>query len=392
VYRIEKRRRGTADREFLERVFHKLMLNFTWWVNRKDAGGSNVFEGGFLGLDNIGVFDRSRPLPTGGTLEQSDGTSWMAMYCLNMLAIAIELAHDDPAYEDVASKFWEHFLYIARAMTSLGGEHALWNTQDGFFYDVLHRDGDHFPIRIRSMVGLIPLFAVETLEPEVLDRLQGFRRRMQWFIENRPDLTRNVASMQLPGRGERRLLSIVDREQLVRVLQVMLDEQEFLSDHGIRALSRYHLAHPYVLSVNGTDHRVDYEPAESKTGLFGGNSNWRGPVWFPVNYLLVEALQRFHHYYGSELTVEFPTGSGRMLSLWQVAAELSRRLTHLFLRGPDGRRPIFGDDARAAYDPHWKDLVLFHEYFDGDTGRGVGASHQTGWTGLVAKLLQQSGE
>jgi hypothetical protein len=392
VYRIEKRRRGRGDRDFLERVFHKLLLNFTWWVNRKDAGGNNVFEGGFLGLDNIGLFDRSRPLPTGGRLEQSDGTSWMAMYCLNMLAIAIELAHDDAVYEDVASKFWEHFLYIARAMTSLGGEHSLWDANDGFFYDVVHRDGDHIPIRVRSMVGLIPLFAVETIEPEVLDRMPGFRRRMEWFIANRPDLTKNVASMQLAGRGERRLLSIVDRDQLVRVLQVMLDEQEFLSGHGIRGLSRYHLAHPYVLSIDGTSYRVDYEPGESNTGLFGGNSNWRGPVWFPVNYLLVEALQRFHHYYGSDLTVEFPTGSGCKLSLWQVAAELSRRLTHLFLRGPDGRRPVFGDDPRAANDPHWKDLVLFHEYFDGDTGRGVGASHQTGWTGLVAKLLQQSGE
>jgi hypothetical protein len=392
VYKIEQKRRGKGDRAFLERVFHKLMLNFTWWVNRKDAEGLNIFEGGFLGLDNIGVFDRSQPLPTGGHLEQSDGTSWMAMYSLNLLTIAIELAHDDPVYEDVASKFWEHFVYIARAMGQVGGEFDLWNDEDGFFYDVLHKDSQRMPLKVRSMVGLIPLFAAETLEPDMLERLPGFKRRLEWFVDNRPDLTSQVACMRTPGRGARRLLSIVNREQLARVLSVMLDEAEFLSPNGIRAISRYHKDHPYVLHVNGTEHRVDYEPAESSTGLFGGNSNWRGPIWFPVNYLLIEALQRFHHYYGDGFTVEFPTGSGNPLTLKEVASELSRRLTRIFLRDDNGHRPVFGDRLLLQQDPHWRDLVLFYEYFNGDTGEGVGASHQTGWTGIVAKLLQQSGE
>jgi hypothetical protein len=391
VYRIEQKRRGVADRLFLERVFHKLLLNFTWWVNRKDAEGNNIFEGGFLGLDNIGVFDRSRPLP-GGVLEQSDGTSWVAMYSLNMLAIALELAADDPAYEDVASKFWEHFVYIARAMANVGGEHALWDDRDGFFYDVLYRDGEHLRLKVRSMVGLIPLFAVETLEPELLDRLPGFKRRLEWFIDNRPDLTQHVASMRAPGRGERRLLSIADRDQLERILKVMLDEREFLADNGIRSLSRYHRDHPYVLHLDGIEHRVDYEPAESTTPLFGGNSNWRGPIWFPLNFLLIEALQRFHFYYGSSFTVECPTGSGHHMSLDEVAAELSRRLTRIFLRDESGRRPVYAGNDTFQFDPHWKDLISFHEYFNGDTGEGLGASHQTGWTALVAKLLQQSGE
>jgi hypothetical protein len=394
VYKIDKKRNGKGDRAFLERVFHKLLLNFTWWVNRKDAEGMNIFQGGFLGLDNIGVFDRSAPLPTGGYIEQSDGTSWMAMYTLNLLAIALELASEDPAYEDVASKFWEHFIYIARAMNHRGNEGVgLWDEMDGFFYDVLRfPDGRKYPMRIRSMVGLIPLFAVETLEPEVLERLPGFKRRLEWFIDNRRDLIGNVACMRSPGRGERRLLSIVDRDQLRRVLRFMLDENEFLSPYGIRALSRYHKDNPYMLSVNGNQYRVDYEPAESSTGLFGGNSNWRGPIWFPVNFLLIESLQKFHHYLGDDFKVEFPARSGNMLTLWDVAAELSRRLSQIFLKDEKGERPVYRGIQKFQSDPNWKDQILFHEYFDGDTGRGLGASHQTGWTGLVTKTLQQSGE
>jgi hypothetical protein len=393
VYQIERRRRGRADRQFLEKVFHKLLLNFTWWVNRKDAEGKNVFQGGFLGLDNIGVFDRSAPLPTGGHLEQSDGTSWMAMYSLNMLAIALELARENPAYEDVASKFFEHFVYIAHAMHDLGGEGInLWDEADGFFYDVLHVDGDARRLKVRSMVGLIPLFAVQALEPEIVDKLPGFKRRMQWFIDNHPDFRDHVNERRQPGGAVRRLLSIVNRAQLPRVLRFMLDEREFLSPHGVRSLSQVHADQPYTLAVDGMEHRVDYEPAESASGLFGGNSNWRGPVWLPVNYLLIEALQRFYHFYGDELTVPFPTGADRRLNLWQVATELSRRLTRIFLRDDHGRRPVFGGAERFQRDPHWRDLILFYEYFHGDDGAGIGASHQTGWTALVAKLLQQSGE
>ncbi len=392
VYKIDRRVSGVADRPFLERAFHKLLLNFTWWVNRKDARGNNVFEGGFLGLDNIGVFDRSAPLPGGGHLEQSDGTSWMAMYCLNMLAIALELSAENRAYEDVASKFFEHFVYIARAMNALGDGLTLWDEADGFYYDVLHMPGDARQLKVRSMVGLIPLFAVETLEPEIVDRLPGFRRRMQWFIDNRPEFRGHVTTTVGAGGRERRLLSIVQRPQLLRVLGYMLDREEFLSPHGIRALSRWHREHPYVLAVDGTEHRVDYEPGESTTGLFGGNSNWRGPIWFPVNYLLIESLQKFHHFYGDDLKVECPTGSSRLLNLWDVATELSRGLTRLFLRGHNGRRPIYGDCARFQQDPHWRDLILFSECFHGDEGRGIGASHQTGWTGLVAKLIEQCGE
>jgi hypothetical protein len=395
VYQIEKKKRDDAgDRKFLERIFHKLLLNFTWWVNRKDAEGMNVFEGGFLGLDNIGVFDRSRPLPTGGRLAQSDGTSWMAMYCLNMLAIALELSAEDDTYEDVASKFWEHFLFIAEAMNNLGNDGiSLWDEEDGFYYDVLHLHGEgNRPLRVRSMVGLIPLFAVGSIEPDVLDRLPDFKRRMYWFIENRTDLIGNVSCMRTPGQGERRLLAVAYRERLEKVLRVMLDESEFLSPHGIRAVSRYHKDNPYVLKVNGEEHRVDYEPAESTSGLFGGNSNWRGPVWFPVNYLLIESLQKFYHYYGDDLKVECPTGSGKMMNLWEVSQELSRRLSHIFLRGENGARPVFGEDAKMQEDPHFRDHLLFFEYFHGDNGSGIGASHQTGWTGLVAKLLQQSGE
>jgi hypothetical protein len=393
VYRIERRLRGKGDREFLEKIFHKLLLNFTWWVNRKDAEGKNVFQGGFLGLDNIGVFDRSAPLPTGGHIEQSDGTSWMGMYCLNMLAIALELARQDPAYEDVASKFFEHFVYIAHAVHDLGDQGInLWDETDGFYYDVLHGNGVAHPMKVRSMVGLIPLFAVETLEPEAIDRLPGFKRRMQWFVDNHPEFREHVETASKPGGGVRRLLAIVGRPQLPRVLRFMLDETEFLSPYGVRAVSRYHKDHPYVLSMNGLEHRVDYEPAESSSALFGGNSNWRGPVWFPVNYLLIESLQKFHYFYRDTLKVPFPTGSATNLDLWQVAAELSRRLTRIFLRGPGDRRPVYGGTEKFQRDPHWRDLLLFYEYFHGDNGAGIGAGHQTGWTGIVAKLLQQSGE
>jgi Glycosyl hydrolase family 63 C-terminal domain len=394
VYKIERRVRGVADRGFLEKVFHKLLLNFTWWVNRKDPDGANIFEGGFLGLDNIGVFDRSAPLPTGGHLEQSDGTSWMGMYCLNMLAIALELAKEDRAYEDVASKFFEHFVYIARAMNDFGAAGmSLWDDEDGFYYDVLKLpNGEEHFLKIRSMVGLIPLFAVETLEPEIVDCLPGFKRRMQWFIDNHPDVPEHIEMTQRSARGVRRLLSLVNRKQLKRVLTRMLDETEFFSPYGIRALSRFHLDHPYEVQVNGNVSRVQYEPAESSTGVFGGNSNWRGPIWFPVNYLLVEALQKFHHYYGEDFKVKCPTHSQIECDLWQVSTEISRRLTHIFLLGRDGRRPVCGGQELFHSDPHWKNLVLFYEYFHGDNGAGIGASHQTGWTGLVAKLIQQSGE
>jgi hypothetical protein len=394
IYKIDRRIRGVADREFLERVFHKLLLNFTWWVNRKDPEGHNIFQGGFLGLDNIGVFDRSAPLPTGGHLEQSDGTSWMGMYCLNMLAIALELAKDDIAYEDVASKFFEHFVHIAHAMNDIGTDgRSLWDDEDGFYYDLLHLPNgeDHF-MKIRSMVGLIPLFAVETLEPEVVDRLPGFKRRMQWFIDNHADVPEHIEMTQRSPRGVRRLLSLANRKQLKRILKRMLDETEFFSPHGIRALSRYHLDHPYEVQVNGHVSRVDYEPAESTSGIFGGNSNWRGPVWFPLNYLLIESLQKFHHYYGEDFKVECPTHSNRETDLWQVSAEISRRLTRIFLRDKSGRRPFAGNNDLFNKDPHWRDLILFYEYFNGDNGSGLGASHQTGWTGLVAKLLEQSGE
>jgi hypothetical protein len=394
VYKIEKKRRGVGDRAFLARVFQKLVLNFTWWVNRKDSEGRNIFQGGFLGLDNIGVFDRSAPLPTGGYMEQADGTGWMGMYCLNLLAIALELACEDQAYEDMASKFWEHFLYIANAINHLGSDgFGMWDSEDGFYYDVLHTpDGKHVPMKVRSIVGLIPLFAVETLEPSACEHLPGFTRRMEWFIENRPDLTGNVAHMDEPGVGERRLLSIVDQQQLRQVLKVMLDEREFLSPHGIRALSAIHREHPYVFGFDGHAYRVDYEPGESSTGLFGGNSNWRGPIWFQCNYLIIESLQKFHHYLGDSFQVECPTGSGQMMSLWQVAADLSRRLTHIFLQSEDGSRPVHGTNTVFRDDPNWRELVLFYEYFHGDNASGLGASHQTGWTGLVSKMMQQSGE
>ncbi|MFN0157629.1 MAG: MGH1-like glycoside hydrolase domain-containing protein [Bacteroidota bacterium] len=393
VYKIDKKRTGKPDRLFLERVFQKLLLNFTWWVNRKDEEGHNLFQGGFLGLDNIGVFDRSAPLPTGGHIEQSDGTSWMAMYTLNMLAIAMELAQENPAYEDVASKFFEHFVHITHAMNHLGNENlGLWDREDGFYYDVLHLpNGTRRALKIRSMVGIIPLFAVETLEPEMMEHLPGFMRRMEWFLNNTEDIHKHIDMQMLPGKRRRLLLSVVNMTRLPRVLHYMLDENEFLSSYGIRSLSRYHKDHPYRLVFDGQEHRVDYDPAESSTPLFGGNSNWRGPIWFPVNYLLIESLQKFHHFAGDEYTVEFPTGSGRKATLWEVAGEISRRLSRLFLADVQGHRAANGSDEFRT-DPQWSGLVNFHEYFHGDNGKGLGATHQTGWTGLVAKLLQQSGE
>ena len=393
VYKIEKKMYGRADTRFLERVFQKLLLNFTWWVNRKDAEGRNIFQGGFLGLDNIGVFDRSAELPTGGHIEQADGTSWMAMYCLNMLAISLELAQINPSYEDIASKFFEHFLYIADAINRIGHDGAnLWDENDGFYYDVLHLPDDrHLPLKVRSMVGLIPLFAVATVDQDVLDSLPGFKKRMDWFIYNRPDLSKNVACMVTTGACHRRLLSIVSPKKLQRVLKKMLDESEFLSPYGIRAISRYHADHPYIFEVNGQQHRVDYEPAESSSGLFGGNSNWRGPIWFPVNYLLIESLQKFHHYLGNDFHIECPTGSGKHLTLWEVASVLSDRLIQIFLRDAHrGDRPVFGNTQTFQRDPYWRDYILFFEYFHGDNGAGIGASHQTGWTGLVAKLIHQT--
>ncbi|MFN8526257.1 MAG: glucosidase [Chloroflexota bacterium] len=391
VYKIDEKRSGVADRAFLERVFHKLLLNFTWWVNRKDAEGNNVFEGGFLGLDNIGVFDRSAQLPGGGTIEQADATSWMAMYCLNMLRIALELARENHTYEDVATKFFEHFLYIARAINEFSSDGAgLWDEEDGFYYDVLKRpDGRTVPMKLRTMVGLTPLFAVETLEPELLAALPGFKERWDWFIRNRPSLAGNVLTLD-HGVAGRVLLSIVPTDRLVRILSRMLDEREFLSPYGIRALSRAHLAEPFRLELDGQEFTVRYEPAESSTGLFGGNSNWRGPVWYPVNFLLMESLQKFNHFYGNDLKVPCPLGSGRDLPLWAVAKDLSVRLIRLFLRDVDGRRPVNGHDRGGFLDR--QEGVLFYEYFDGDTGRGIGASHQTGWTALVAKLIDQSGD
>jgi hypothetical protein len=398
VYKIARNVTGHADVAFLEKVFHKLLLNFTWWVNRKDAEGKNIFQGGFLGLDNIGVFDRSAPLPTGGHLEQADGTAWMGMYCLNLLAIALELARHNPAYEDVATKFFEHFIYIANALASLGNAEGLWDEEDGFFYDALHLPGggavpsDHIPLKIRSLVGLIPLFAVETLEPDLLEKLPRFRQRMEWFIKYRPNLVTHIASLTEPGEGGRRLLSIVSREQLERILPRMLDGSQFLSDYGLRALSKQHEYEPYTFYVNGQTFSVKYEPAESSTGLFGGNSNWRGPIWMPVNYLMIESLQKYHHYYGDSLKVELPRYSDHFGTLDEAAREISHRLTRIFLKDPaTGRRAVFGGEALFQRDPHWRDYVPFYEYFHGDTGAGVGASHQTGWTALVAKLIQQSG-
>jgi len=391
VFKIDARLKGKPDHDFLESVFHKLLMNFTWWVNRKDSEGANIFEGGFLGLDNIGIFDRSAPLPSGWLLEQSDGTSWMGMFCLNMLEIALQLATYNKAYEDIASKFFEHFLYIAGAINHSRGT-GLWDEEDGFYYDRLRvADDKDILLRLRSIVGLLPMLAADTMEESLIATLPGFKKRMQWFIDHRPDLTETLASITECGIEQRRILSLVNRPRLERILQRMLDEAEFLSPHGIRSLSKHYQQNPFVQPIDGMTFRVDYEPAESRTGMFGGNSNWRGPVWFPINFLLIEALQRYNHYYGDNLLVEFPTGSGDRVTLKEAAKRLSQRLSSLFLPGADGRRPVYNGNDLFQTDPHFRNHVLFYEFFNGDTGTGLGSSHQTGWTGLVAKLLKQSG-
>jgi len=388
VYKISAPR-GERDRVFLASVFQKLLVNFTWWMNRKDVCGRYIFSGGFLGLDNVGVFDRSKPLPGGGQLEQADGTAWMAFYCSTMLAMALELADGDPAYEDIASKFFEHFVEIADAMNNLGGE-GLWHEEDGYYYDQLLANGGSIPLRLRSVVGIVPLFAVEFIEQGRLDRLPGFAKRTRWFLENRKDLTSWMSYMARDGQDPgRMLLAIPTRERLERVLRYVFDEAEFLSPHGVRSLSRTYLDHPYSIAIGGETYRVEYEPAESRSWIFGGNSNWRGPVWFPINYLLIEALQRYHLFYGDSFTMEFPTGSGRRLNLDQIARELARRLTSLFLPDAKGKRPALAANPSFANDTHWRELLWFHEYYNGDSGAGLGANHQTGWTSLVARLLEE---
>jgi hypothetical protein len=392
VYENDRRwNGGTGDSAFLERVFHKLLLNFTWWVNRKDQQGLNIFEGGFLGLDNVGIFDRSAPIPGGGYIEQSDGTAWMAMYCLNMMDIALELTRYNPIYEDMAAKFFEHLLYIAQAMTGTGDEGSgLWDTNDNFFYDkICMPDGTTIPMRIRSIVGLIPLFAVTVVDGALLRQLPGFGERLRYLQERRSDLASLVSRWDDPGADGRHLLSLVRRFRMIKLLERMLDRSEFLSPHGVRSVSRYYLDQPYEFECGGQQYQLKYLPAESDSGAFGGNSNWRGPVWMPVNFLLIESLRRFHSYYGNELKVECPVGSGQPATLDEVADHLCQRLVGLFLRDQDGRRPVFGDYALFQTDKHFRDYILFHEYFDGDTGRGLGAGHQTGWTGLVANLIDQ---
>jgi Mannosylglycerate hydrolase MGH1-like glycoside hydrolase domain len=394
VFQIERKQTGKGDRAFLETIFHKLLLAFTWWVNRKDSGGKNIFEGGFLGLDNIGVFDRSASFPDGSHLEQSDSTSWMGMFSLNLMRIAIELAREDHVYENIATKFFEHFLAIAAAMNDLGGSGiGLWNEEDEFYYDVLHTPGGrYFPLKVRSIVGLMPLLAVETVQWQLIDALPGFKSRLEWYLAHRPDLASLVSRWHEPGMHETRLLAITRGHRMKRLLRRMLDPEEFLSDYGIRSVSKYHRDHPYRLTVQGEDKIVNYEPAESQTGIFGGNSNWRGPVWFPINYLLIESLQQFHHYYGDEFKVECPTGSGTYLTLKEVANELSNRLIKLWLRNEKGERPFLRASAGAFNPETDSELCWFHEYFNGDDGGGLGAAHQTGWTALVAKLIQQQGE
>jgi len=395
VYKIEEKQTGKGDRAFLETVFHKLLISFTWWVNRKDSEGKNIFQGGFLGLDNIGVFDRSAALPGGGHLEQSDGTSWMGMFCLNLMRMALELARQNPVYENIATKFFEHFLGIAGAMNNLGGQGiGLWDESDEFYYDVLHMpDGRYLPLRVRSLVGLMPLLAVETIEPELLDAMPGFKERLEWYLEARPDLASLISRWHDPGAGDRRLISITRGHRMKCLLRRMLDPNEFLSDYGVRSLSKAHAEHPYVFRwEDGADRVVRYDPGESQSNMFGGNSNWRGPVWLPINYLLIESLQKLHHYYGDEFKVECPTGSGRFLTLNEVANEISNRLIRLWLRDENGTRPFERSCGDALSAGHDRDHYWFHEYFHGDSGAGLGASHQTGWTGLVAKLIQQQGE
>ena len=385
-------RRGGRDRQFLARVFQKLLLNFTWWVNRKDVRGKHVFAGGFLGLDNVGVFDRSKPLPGGGALEQADGTAWMSFYCSTMLSMALELAAYDSSYEDIASKFFEHFVAIADAMNTLGGT-GLWDEEDGFYYDQLQIGGANMPLRVRSVVGLVPLFAVEVLDQAVIDLAPGFRKRMEWFLRNRRDLAQQISYMEMGGKSHNthRLLAIPSRERLERVLRYLLDPNEFLSPYGIRSLSRIHREQPFVLHVDGDERRVDYEPGESTDALFGGNSNWRGPVWLPPNYLLIEALERYHYFYGDTFRVECPTGSGKLMNLKEVACELMRRVAAIFLPNASGGSAWQGDMRVFAQNPHWRDLVWFFEYFHGDNGRGCGANHQTGWTALIVRLLAEIG-
>lgn len=390
VYEIDKEaNKGKGDVYFLERVFHKLLMNFTWWVNQKDKEGKNIFEGGFLGLDNIGIFDRSQPLPTGGTMEQSDGTSWMAMYSLNMMRISTELALQNPSYQDTASKFFEHFLFIAGASINIDGNGiSLWDNEDKFFYDVLHmHSGQNMHLKVRSMVGLIPLFAVETLYPDLIEKLPDFKRRLEWVLKNRPDLASLISRWYEAGKGETRLLSLLRGHRMKKILQRMLDEDEFLSEYGIRALSKYHKDHPYRFHFNGNIFSINYQPGESNTTLFGGNSNWRGPIWFPVNFMIIESLRQFYKYYGDDFKIEYPTHSGNFSTLDQVADELSKRLIALF-KYDFGRRPAFGYNDKFNSDPHFKDHILFYEYFHGDNGRGAGASHQTGWTGLIAEIIQ----
>jgi len=395
AYKIDAKIVGKEDKDFLKGIFNKLLLNFTWWVNRKDTEGNNLFQGGFLGLDNISVFDRSVPLPTGGHIDQSDGTAWMGFFCTIMLRIALYLSFEEPHYQDIATKFFEHFMRISNAIGKCGGGkgHSLWDHHDGFFYDNLHLpDGTATPLKVRSLVGLLPLLAVETLEPEGMEQLKTFSRRMEWFLKKHPHTMCNVACVRKPGMGKRRLLSILSEERLVSILKYMLDENEFLSPYGIRSVSKFHKDHPYTYTVNGKDYTVGYLPAESDSGLFGGNSNWRGPVWFPINFLIIESLQKYHHYFGDSLKVEFPTGSGNLMNLWDVSIELSKRLISLFTRNEEGKRPIYGGVKLFQEDPHWRDLILFNEYYHGDNGAGLGATHQTGWTALIAKLIQQSGE
>ncbi|MEO5603830.1 MAG: glucosidase [Cyclobacteriaceae bacterium] len=392
VYKIDQKlNEGRGDRKFLEEVFHKLLLNFTWWINRKDYNGNNIFQGGFLGMDNIGVFDRSKQLPAGGFIEQSDGTSWMAMFTLNMLRIALELSKENPVYQSLATKFFEHFLYIAGAMSNVGNEGInLWDDEDEFFYDVLHT-GDHqrLKIKLRSMVGLIPLFAVEVLEQEIFNNNPEFSERLLWFLNNRPDLASLISRWQEKGRGERHLLSLLRGHRMKALLKRMLDPNEFLSEYGIRALSKVYEKEPYTFHTNGIAFSVKYTAGEAETSLFGGNSNWRGPIWFPVNYLIIESLQRFHHYYGNDFTIEHPTGSGKMLTLKEIANDLSDRMINIFKKDSKGNRPVFGTYTKLQQDEHFQNHVLFFEYFHGDNGSGVGATHQTGWTGLIAKLIQQ---
>jgi hypothetical protein len=384
--------RDHRDTDFLERAFQKLLINFTWWVNRKDVDGRHVFAGGFLGLDNIGLFDRSQPLPNGARLEQADGTAWMAFYCATMLAIALELAQTKIAYEDIASKFFEHFIAITDAINTLGGT-GLWHEGDGFYYDQLLAEGKSIPLCVRSLVGVIPLFACEILESRVIDRLPGFRKRLNWFLKHREDLARHISYMERAGHdGQfRYLLAIPSEPRLRAVLRYVLDETEFFSPFGLRSLSRHYKDAPYTISIDSQAYSIRYVPGESDTGMFGGNSNWRGPVWFPINFLVIESLERYHHFYGDRFQIECPTGSGKMLTLKQVARELARRLTSLVTRDASGRRPCNGNDPLFD-NPHWRDKVLFYEYFHGDTGRGCGASHQTGWTALVGRLLEDVGQ